>query len=119
MGAEATVPVSQAGAWAARELAAQELARVSFAMMVGKVQAQQAAAGAGTVQDQHRELTSEGAAGTIAVASAPGPLTELNVARLGGTGSSRVRSSSRSEKRRLANANLSEAQQLALFAGGN
>ena len=119
MGAEATMPVSQAGAWAARELAAQELARVSFAMMVGKMQAQQAAAGAVTVQDQHRELTSEGAAGTIAVASAPGPLTELNVSRLGGTGSSRVRSSSRSEKRRLANANLSEAQQLALFAGGN
>jgi hypothetical protein len=119
MGAEATVPVSQAGAWAARELAAQELARVSFAMMVGKMQAQQAAAGAVKVQAQHREPTSEGAAGTIVAAGAPVPLTELNVARLGGMGSSRARSSSRSEKRRLANANLSEAQQLALFTGGN
>ena len=119
MGAEAAVPVSQAGAWAARELAAQELARVSFAMMVGKMQAQQAAAGAVKVQAQHREPTSEGAAGTIVAAGAPVPLTELNVARLGGMGSSRARSSSRSEKRRLANANLSEAQQLALFTGGN
>jgi hypothetical protein len=71
------------------------------------------------VQDQHPELTSKGAAGTIVAAGALVPLSELNVARLGGTGSSRERSSSRSEKRRLANANLSEAQQLALFAGGN
>ena len=54
-----------------------------------------------------------------------GPLTTANVERLGGTSSARVRSSSRSERerRRLcrgeAAMNLTDAQQLALFVGGN
>jgi hypothetical protein len=123
--AEATLPVSQVGAWAARELAAQELARLSFELLVSRFQAQAAAASVATQPAQQAGPgAGEGVAGMSHALVVAGPLTTANVERLGGTSSGRVRSSSRSERerRRLCRseaANLSDAQQLALFSGGN
>ena len=106
--------VSQVGAWAARELAAQELARISYELMLSRAAQPQAAAANAAAQaaQQNGPGTEERAAG-----SSPAPLSTANVELLGGMGNVRARSSSRSERR--AAANLTEAQQLALFSGGN
>ena len=93
---------------------AQELARISYELMLSRAAQPQAAAANAAAQaaQQNGPGTEERAAG-----SSPAPLSTPNVELLGGMGNVRARSSSRSERR--AAANLTEAQQLALFSGGN
>jgi hypothetical protein len=115
----AAAAVSQAGAWAARELAAQELARIAYELMASQAAVVQAAAASGAAQaaQQPQPGAEASAASRNPTVAAFAPLSAANVEQLGGTGGGRARSSSRSERR--AATNLTEAQQLALFSGGN